>query len=427
MNKSSSIKAQAQKHLSNGNLDRALAEYEKLLSMEDVDPYDFVLAGDVHLKKGSLREAVSHYEKAMDAYEKLGLYKNAAAIGKRVLRLNPTSSEIYRRLGEIRLREGLTTEAIQDMLRYSEIKVKDDDFECAIHALESACKACPKDTSLSDRLTVLYERTNKTAEAAREFARVSEILRERGDEEGAATYYEKALKTDAEALSAPQGAQGEPAPGPKGTPPEAEPGGEEVPSQSGGEQGPAEAASSTETPAGEPEIEDSAIPPEMRTGSIHVTSRPRSRPATVDITEVLRQFKSQVEGKIGTDDHQSHYDLGVTYKEMGLHEEALNEFRVAMAGENHRVKSLEMAGVCHLEMGEYEEALEAFRRAIRERDSDAEDYPGLCFSLGTALEALGNKDEALDKFREVASLNPDFPGIQAKLESLGENANAGVE
>jgi tetratricopeptide (TPR) repeat protein len=104
---------------------------------------------------------------------------------------------------------------------------------------------------------------------------------------------------------------------------------------------------------------------------------------------------------------------------MGLYEEALNEFRVASAGDDYRAKEFEMAGQCHLEIEDFEDAVEAFRRALRERTKDDEEYPGLCFNLGRALEGLGRTEEAQENYNEVAELNPEFPGLQGKLTSEG--------
>ncbi len=405
MQKSSVIKAQAQKHLSAGNLDKALAEYEKLLSQDDIDPYVFVLVGDVHLKKGETEKAVGLYGRAADAYEKVGLYKNAAAIGKRALRLDPGLSEMYKRLGCIRAREGLVTEAVQDFLKYQEICLKDGDRDGAAEGLELACKTAPDDADLSERLVCLYEEADRTADAARELARISGVMRDRGDQEAAASYYERALKTDAEALSMPAVEEEEP----QGTSDAGEAGAEPA---AGAAQATAESGDAEERDESAGEIHE-----EVKSGDINVREKPRPRPS-INIGEVLKQFKAQVDDRVGLEDTQCRYDLGVTYKEMGLFEEALNEFRVASADDEQRAKAFEMAGLCHFEMQEYEEALEAFHRALRETSKQDDDYPGLCFNVGVTLETMGRTEEALERFKEVETLNPEFPGLASKLETL---------
>lgn len=432
MEKSSGIKARAQKYLSSGNLDKALAEYQKLLALEDIDPYDYVLVGDVHLKKGTTERAVSLYSQAVDAYEKLGLYKNAAAIGKRILRLDPSQSDMYRRLGDIRLRAGLAHEAVQDFLTCHNIKLKEGDEEAAIEALERAATANPADTGISEKLAGMYERTGRARQAAVELMRLSELLKSRGDDDKSSQCAARALGLDpnagigfSAAAHEPQSRvlESEPAEG-RGSgslveQPSAEPPGGFVPTTAAMEVG---QEAGERRPAEHPETVEQAspsAPPAEDSSLASLRQRVHSRPSTVNISQVLKQFKTQMENTLDAGDYQAHYDLGVTYKEMGLYEEALNEFRVASAGDEYRAKAFEMAGQCHLEMEDFEDAVEAFRRALRERTREDGEYPGLCFNLGRALEGLGQDEEARQNYAEVAELNPDFPGLREKLSSAG--------
>jgi len=433
LEKSSGIKAQAQKHMSSGNLDKALAEYQKLLSLEDIDPYDYVLVGDVHLKKGTTERAVSLYSQAIDAYEKLGLYKNAAAIGKRILRLDPSQSDMYRRLGDIRLRAGLAHEAVQDFLTCHDIKLKQGDKDAALDALERASRANPSDTGLSEKLAGLYEQTGRPSQAAAELMRLSELVKSRGDSDRASQYAARALKLDANSGATVSAAARDPqarilestpvesSAVPRSREQKPRPAGPDdfVPATAAMEihQTPVAPETQEERP---PEAAEPALPVPGRDGEPPVSGlKQRARPSTVNISQVLKQFKTQMEHTLDAGDYQSHYDLGVTYKEMGLYEEALNEFRVASAGDEYRAKAFEMAGQCHLEMEDFEDAVEAFRRALRERTKEDGEYPGLCFNLGRALEALGQTEEAQVNYAEVAELNPEFPGLQEKLSSAG--------
>ena len=46
--------------------------------------------------------------------------------------------------------------------------------------------------------------------------------------------------------------------------------------------------------------------------------------------QVFHAFKSGVERELGESDHEARYDLGIAYKEMGLLDDAIGEFRIAM-------------------------------------------------------------------------------------------------
>ena len=87
MDRSLAIKKRAQAFVQKGQVDAALAEFEKLFESGDKDPYDFILVADLLAKRGAMSEAVRRYRQAIEEYGKAELYKNAIAVCKKVLRI----------------------------------------------------------------------------------------------------------------------------------------------------------------------------------------------------------------------------------------------------------------------------------------------------------------------------------------------------
>jgi hypothetical protein len=77
----------------------------------------------------------------------------------------------------------------------------------------------------------------------------------------------------------------------------------------------------------------------------------------LSMSEVLREFKEGVEQNIPAGDFSSHYDLGITYKEMGLLDEAVLEFEKASKGPEMAAKAFEMLGRIYLEKREFKKAI----------------------------------------------------------------------
>src|SRR6185503_17859714 len=67
-----------------------------------------------------------------------------------------------------------------------------------------------------------------------------------------------------------------------------------------------------------------------------------------DFADMLRKFKQGVAENVEADDYQSHYDLGIAHKEMGLVDEAIYEFQRALGGAQNRVATYEALGDCFL-------------------------------------------------------------------------------
>ena len=69
----------------------------------------------------------------------------------------------------------------------------------------------------------------------------------------------------------------------------------------------------------------------------------------LDVDEVFAQFKKGVEAQIDASDSETHYDLGIAYKEMGLLDDAVHEFELAMANPRKECLAATMIGLCHVE------------------------------------------------------------------------------
>jgi tetratricopeptide (TPR) repeat protein len=72
-----------------------------------------------------------------------------------------------------------------------------------------------------------------------------------------------------------------------------------------------------------------------------------------DFAEMLAHFRQKVAENIEVEDAGSHYDLGLAFKEMGLLDEAIAEFQVALRGGSHPLATLEVLGQCFVEKGQY--------------------------------------------------------------------------
>ena len=111
MDKAIDIKRQAQRSIQSGDLDGALAAYERLVAADDSDPYNFILLADLLYKRGDQGGAAARYLTATDCYEKGGLYKNAVAVAKKMLRLALAPGVVLERLARLHALDGLATEA----------------------------------------------------------------------------------------------------------------------------------------------------------------------------------------------------------------------------------------------------------------------------------------------------------------------------
>ena len=80
--------------------------------------------------------------------------------------------------------------------------------------------------------------------------------------------------------------------------------------------------------------------------------------------QVFHAFKSGIERELGDGDHEARYDLGIAYKEMGLLEDAIAAFQIAMHAPARQLACLHMLGLCALELKRAADAVAHFEQAL---------------------------------------------------------------
>ena len=140
-----------------------------------------------------------------------------------------------------------------------------------------------------------------------------------------------------------------------------------------------------------------------------------------DFADMLRKFKQGVAENVEQEDHESHYDLGVAYKEMGLLDEAISEFQIALRGTQHRVRTFEALGNCFIEKGQYQIALTVLSRALAENVAD-DQLVGVLYLLGYSNEALQKYPEALEYYNRVFSVDIQFRDVGERIMAVEQVA-----
>jgi tetratricopeptide (TPR) repeat protein len=130
--------------------------------------------------------------------------------------------------------------------------------------------------------------------------------------------------------------------------------------------------------------------------------------------------------KFGSDvdisDAQTHYDLGVAFKEMGLYDEAINELRQAADDPERRVACLILQGTCLREKGSLETAENMLRTLLRPGLA-IEDICSIKYELALTYEAAGKGEEAAGLLAEIDVTHPGFRDVRSRLAASGEESS----
>jgi len=137
-----------------------------------------------------------------------------------------------------------------------------------------------------------------------------------------------------------------------------------------------------------------------------------------DVLEIFEEFKKGIETELDEEDSETHYNLGIAYKEMGLIDDAIKEFQTAGKDPGRAVQSFSMLGICYMEKGLYSLAVEALQKSLSQINEKDEAYWGTKYDLAEAYEKNGNINEALEIYTEIYSHDSKFRKVDEKLNSL---------
>lgn len=73
---------------SNGEWEKAIGEYRKLLALDPLDPHVLSMLGDAYVKKGDSASALEVYRRARKLYEKIGNYSKIQGLDRKIGKLD---------------------------------------------------------------------------------------------------------------------------------------------------------------------------------------------------------------------------------------------------------------------------------------------------------------------------------------------------
>jgi tetratricopeptide (TPR) repeat protein len=153
---------------------------------------------------------------------------------------------------------------------------------------------------------------------------------------------------------------------------------------------------------------------------------PAKSPASVpaeeqSLDDIFEEFKKGVEQQSVKEDADTHYNLGIAYREMGLLDDAIAEFIMTPEDEPKFIQSRYMLGLCYMEKGEYRNAIGEIQNALDYSESLGEDNPnyvGMHYDLGLACQGVASNEQALREFKIVYDADPHYRDVTSKIKEL---------
>ena len=137
------------------------------------------------------------------------------------------------------------------------------------------------------------------------------------------------------------------------------------------------------------------------------------------IEDIVEGFKKGMAETLSDEDFDTHYNLGIAYREMGLIDEAIGEFQLAAKDERYLVECCSLLALCFKEKGFPELAIKWYQRGLDSPSISEDETLGLVYELGDLYLEIGNKDAARERFVEIYGVNSTYRDVVLKLQELG--------
>ena len=148
--------------------------------------------------------------------------------------------------------------------------------------------------------------------------------------------------------------------------------------------------------------------------------------AGIDLADMFGELKQELEEDTvaAQEDPETHYNLGVAFREMGLLDEAISELqKVCQTVDRghpfaHLMQTYTWLAQCFLDKGVPDAAIRWYENALRLPNVDGDTTTALNYELASAYETAGNRPAALTHFLHVYGSNIDYRDVAERIQAL---------
>lgn len=111
------------------------------------------------------------------------------------------------------------------------------------------------------------------------------------------------------------------------------------------------------------------------------------------------------------------FELGQLYFQAGKISEAIQEFQKSQANPNRRIASMSFLAQCFAKRRMFDLAARTLQNALKEKPVFDDEKKELVYNLGTVLESMGKKEEAIEQFKAIYEVEIGYRDVAAKVDA----------
>jgi tetratricopeptide (TPR) repeat protein len=170
----------AQKYLAKGQIDRAIAEFEKVVQSDPNDARSLLKLGDLYTRRGDSKGAVATYRKVAAQYAAEGFFLKAVAVYKQILKLDGSDLGAHESLAEAYDKLSLNSDAIATYEHVADGYASQGKNDRAVKALGRLAELDKTNVAAWVRYAEALSKADRIDEACDAFRRGADLLKQAG-------------------------------------------------------------------------------------------------------------------------------------------------------------------------------------------------------------------------------------------------------
>ncbi len=154
------------------------------------------------------------------------------------------------------------------------------------------------------------------------------------------------------------------------------------------------------------------------------SARIEEAPTNAMFADLMNEVNALTDQGITREDFETHFSLGIAFREMGLTEDAIKEFQQALKAldpdkfPREVIQSCGMLSTCFLEKGMPRSAIRWCQTGLGVREISPHEAIALRYDMAEAHSSAGDFRRALECFSEIFGIDPSYRDVAQRIDNL---------
>jgi tetratricopeptide (TPR) repeat protein len=140
--------------------------------------------------------------------------------------------------------------------------------------------------------------------------------------------------------------------------------------------------------------------------------------------DLIDEVNALTDQEIAREDFETHFSLGIAYREMNLIDDAIKEFQGAIKALNpsksprEAIQCCGMLSTCYLDKGMPRSAIRWCQTALSMPDISSHEKTALQYDMAVAHALAGENERALECFSDIFGIDPTYRDVAQRIDDL---------